>query len=294
MILKNIFKMALQNELECYSCICTNNIIENFYEENISKFNDDSKLLYTCFEPKVEDSNKSPICLVAHIDTVNNDLIPPKNIVKESVVVSSTEKEKYVDRYKTNTGKVFDDRAGIGIILSLLEELSKYNIYPYIIITGQEEKGCVGALELTDDYSELEDIFPNNNIQMLLEIDKAGDSNICFYDLEYYDFERLFSPYFTEVSGTFSDISVLCPNFDIAGANVSAGYYCEHTTNEYITKESVENSFNNILYFIKDFQKYNGNDPYEYICFEDKINWYCDSGGAFNYEDYYKAIPKNK
>ena len=273
-----IFKLAIQNEEECYSTILDDIIIKNNYNTAAMKFNNQNRLLYLALEPQDKPMfKKSPVCLVAHIDTVNRDSFPPDCIYKEDQVypkVNGYEPSRYI----AETGKVFDDRAGIGIILSLLHDLWGKHIFPYILIMGLEELGCIGASEFANDYDELEDVFRHNNIQLLLEVDKAGQSKVCFYDLDYPDFERLFTPYFQEVGGTFSDISVLCPWFDIAGANVSAGYYLEHSANEYITETSVVESKKSIFNFIVDFQKYDGNPKYEYIGLDNIYS---------NYQDYY-------
>lgn len=281
----DVFKYVTKSEKECVelfsdSITFTKHTVSRYLCVDKS-FDDNDRLQYACFEPFVYDKKyASPICLVAHVDTVQKNEVNAEHVykIKQKDIY---DKSSYEEFYETDTGKVFDDRLGIGIIDIVINELFKnYKIRPYVILLGHEEEGCLGALELTNNYKTLENLFQNNNIQFLLEVDKSGSNNICFYELDYPDFERIFSPYYKVTSGSFSDISVLCPHFDIAGANVSAGYFMEHSIDEYATKDSIVEAMNALYNLIIDFQKYNGNAKYTY----------CDYCGQYAFDFYLKGL----
>ena len=159
---------------------------------------------------------KEPICLVAHLDTVFPQ--PPRNF--------------FYDRNKNVVwsphGGVGDDRLGVFMILLLLQE----GFRPHVIFTTDEEKGGIGAWELTEDrpYCPFEQCF------YFVELDRHGVNDAVFYDCDNRDFANYITSAFAfkEAIGLFTDISVICPAWRIAGVNLSIGYVNEHSVMEYV------------------------------------------------------------
>lgn len=154
---------------------------------------------------------KIPIALVAHLDTVFK--FPPKEFYydKTANVVWSPD------------GLGADDRAGVYGILQILRS----GLRPHIIFTTDEEKGGVGAYALAEAGCPFEDL------RYIIELDRQGSTDCVFYDCYNVDFIRYIENFgFVEEYGTFSDISMLCPIWRIAGVNLSIGYKNEHTYGE--------------------------------------------------------------
>lgn len=155
-----------------------------------------------------------PIALVAHLDTVFPT--PPKDF--------------YYDRVKnvmwSPQGLGADDRAGVFAIVKILMTT---NLRPHIIFTTQEECGGIGASAL----SELP--CPFKDLRYIIELDRRGTNDCVFYNCYNEDFIKYIESFgFFESFGTFSDISFLCPDWKIAGVNLSIGYENEHSYTEHL------------------------------------------------------------
>ena len=152
-----------------------------------------------------------PIALVAHLDTVFK--FPPKEFYydKTANVIWSPD------------GLGADDRAGVYGILQILRS----GLRPHIIFTTDEEKGGVGAYALAEAGCPFEDL------RYMIELDRQGSVDCVFYDCYNVDFINYVENFgFIEDYGTFSDISMICPIWRIAGVNLSIGYKNEHTYGE--------------------------------------------------------------
>lgn len=152
-----------------------------------------------------------PIALVAHMDTVFKDT--PKEIFYDTVknVMWSPE------------GLGADDRAGIFAILSILEA----GYRPHVIFTTDEECGGIGAMALAKEK------MPFKDLRYLIQLDRRGTNDCVFYDCDNPDFIDYIEPFgFQEAWGSFSDISELCPEWKVAGVNLSIGYKDEHSYTE--------------------------------------------------------------
>jgi hypothetical protein len=155
-----------------------------------------------------------PVGLVAHLDTVFIE--PPKEI--------------YYDRIKnvmwSPDGLGADDRAGVFSIINII----KNDLRPTIIFTTDEESGCIGSDALVK-YIEKEKI--DFDLKYLIQLDRRGSNDCVFYDCDVPEFEDYVESFgFVTNFGSFSDISVLCPEMKVAGVNLSIGYYNEHSTSE--------------------------------------------------------------
>ena len=151
------------------------------------------------------------IALVAHMDTVFDK--PAKNI--------------FYDRQKnvmwSPEGLGADDRAGVFAIIQIIRS----GLRPHVILTVDEEKGCLGAEAL----SKLP--CPFEELNYVIELDRRGTNDCVFYDCdngEFVDYVEKFG--FTETWGSFSDICEICPEWKVAGVNLSIGYVDEHTYSE--------------------------------------------------------------
>jgi len=154
-----------------------------------------------------------PVCVVSHIDTVHKNL--------PSIVMVSTD-ERYIS---SPDGIGGDDRAGVFIIMKLLE----HGLRPHVLFLNGEETGGKGAHAFVKAQKSLKDV------NWFVEFDRANTNDVTkYWDTNTGLLDAMKALSFKEVSGTFTDISVLCPHFKISGVNVSAGYYHQHTKEEII------------------------------------------------------------
>ncbi len=152
-----------------------------------------------------------PIALVAHMDTVFP--LPPTEIYYDT-----TQNVMWSPQ-----GLGADDRAGIFAILQILKTTK---LRPHIILTTDEEKGGYGAYALVEQHPE----YPFGELKYLIQLDRQGANDCVFYDGINEDFIQYVSSFgFVEKIGSFSDISILCPFWDVCGVNLSVGYKSEHS-----------------------------------------------------------------
>ena len=155
-----------------------------------------------------------PIALVAHLDTVFRTL--PKEIYYD-------QKNKVL---WSPDGLGADDRAGVFAIIKII----KSGLRPHIIFTTDEEKGALGAEALVKNGNPFK-----GNLNYIIQLDRRGINDCVFYQCENLNFiEYIESFGFKEAFGTFTDISIICPNWEIAGVNLSIGYENEHSIAEYL------------------------------------------------------------
>lgn len=212
-----------------------------------------------------------PIALVAHMDTVFSS--PPKDI--------------YYDERKgvcwSPDGLGADDRAGIFAILTIL----KHGYRPSIIFTTDEEIGAVGASQLVEDIKT-----PESELKYIIQLDRRGTNDCVFYDCNNRDFVEYIEKFgFVETFGSFSDISVICPTWGIAGVNLSIGYEDEHSISETLrvgamlnTIQKVENMLKvkDIPFFEYIEYSYTNNSWNYYFQRGRKKSWY-DDDAEYNY-----------
>lgn len=152
-----------------------------------------------------------PVALVAHMDTVFK--IPPEVV--------------YYDRQEgvlwSPDGLGADDRAGVFLILKIIQNVKK-NKKPTVIFTTNEEFGCLGASALVNDIEKAP-----WDLKYIIQLDRHGIDDCVFYDdinVEFSEYVKGFG--FKYDWGTLSDISVICPAWGISGVNLSVGYEDEH------------------------------------------------------------------
>lgn len=157
-----------------------------------------------------------PVLLVAHLDTVH--IKTPTDIF--------TDHEKGVIWSPQGIGG--DDRAGVYGVLKVLEHCK-----PHVLFLHDEEIGGIGA-----DYATYHLDPPEVNY--MIEFDRKGVGEAVFYQCgnkEFQDFILGFG--FNKNYGSFSDISVLSPIWDLASVNLSIGYHNAHTLHEYIVLDQL-------------------------------------------------------
>ena len=183
-----------------------------------------------------------PILLVAHLDTVFS--FPPKNI--------------YFDQRKnvvwSPQGLGADDRAGIFAAMQIIRS----GLHPHILFTTNEEIGGLGADAFIEDFTK-----PPAEINYIIQLDRRGSNDCVFYDChnyQFYDYIESFG--FVTNHGSFSDISFICPIWDIAGVNLSVGYYDEHTQQEMLFLGQLYDTINKVKKMLQEkeipFFKYMG------------------------------------
>ena len=139
---------------------------------------------YICVQGEI------PIALVAHMDTVFDK--PVKDLfydTKKNVMWSPQ-------------GLGADDRAGVYAIIKIVNS----GLRPHVILTTDEESGCLGAGEL----AKLK--CPFEKLQYCIQLDRRGTNDCVFYDCENPEFVNYVEKFgFTEAYGSFSDICEICP-----------------------------------------------------------------------------------
>lgn len=174
-----------------------------------------------------------PVVLVAHLDTVFS--VPANEI--------------YYDTTKnvmwSPDGLGADDRAGVYAIIKLIQK----GYRPHVIFTTGEEKGGIGAQALIKDYPAP---FVAG-IKYLIELDRRGDCDCVFYDCDNREFTEYVSNFgFIENYGTYSDIADICPQWGIAGVNLSIGYRNEHSVTETLHIEAINATIRKVGKMLKD------------------------------------------
>lgn len=191
-----------------------------------------------------------PICLIAHMDTVFINIPIMEGFIYDPI--------QQILWYPYGAG--FDDRAGIYIIMQLLEK----GYRPSLIFTNGEERGGIGSYEIIKDYPKC----PFSHCKALIQLDRANQNDCVFYDCDNKKFEEYISSFgFKTDIGTFSDISIIAPQWQIAAVNLSVGYVDEHDVNERLyctwceaTIERTERILQNV--WSMDYFKYEGKNHF--------------------------------
>lgn len=173
-----------------------------------------------------------PVCLCAHLDTVEK--IPPVDIYHD--------KEQNILWSPQLLGA--DDRAGVYAIIQIIED----GFLPTVILTTNEEKGCLGSQKLIQDYPSLSDIDKSlTDLKAIFQLDRRNRKDCVFYDcdnIDFADFVEIFG--FETAIGSFSDISVIAPAWGVAAANLSVGYENEHLYIELLHTDWLEETIDKV------------------------------------------------
>ena len=201
-----------------------------------------------------------PICLCAHMDTVFCK--PPFKFYYDS--------EQSVLWSPQGLGA--DDRAGCYAIIELLEK----GYRPSIILTDLEERGGVGADILTNKYPDC----PFFDCRALIQLDRRGRNDSVYYECDNPDFEELINSYgFKTDWGTFTDISIFGPQWEIAAVNLSVGYYNEHEEIETLNMKFLHETISKLEKMLKDCKNW---ASYSYIPMVYNFK-YINDFGSYNF-----------
>ena len=171
-----------------------------------------------------------PVLLVAHTDTVFPH--PPTQILyaRKQGIISGT------------YGIGADDRAGVWAIARLLRE----GYRPHVLFTDLEECGAHGATDASYDLRK-------PDVHCIIQIDRRGSDDAVYYGCGNLTFQQYVTDHgFTTAQGSFSDISILAPAWNIAAVNVSAGYYHEHTEHECLHLNQLDATIDRVDAMLRD------------------------------------------
>ena len=192
-----------------------------------------------------------PVALIAHLDTVFP--YSPSHI--------------YYDRVKnvmwSPEGLGADDRAGVYSIVQII----KSGYRPTIIFTTDEEVGALGAREIVK-------VFPKapTELKYIIQLDRRGYNDCVFYNCDNTNFEQYIESFgFMTKIGSFSDISVICPAWEVAGVNLSVGYYDEHSRSETLHVDEMLTTIQKVKNMLKDI---NNAEFYKYVAKPYLSDWY--------------------
>lgn len=207
-----------------------------------------------------------PVLLTAHMDTVHREL------VKDFYEYYDEEKKKHYISSPQGIGG--DDRCGIYMILEIIKT-HKCSI----LFCEDEESGGIGS----NKFCKTEFINELSDLNYLIELDRANETDAVFYDCENNEFTDFIEKNtgYKEAYGSFSDISNLSPYCRVASVNLSCGYHNAHTTSEYVVVEEMFNTID-VVKKLLDVEC----EQFEYIEKVYPKNWY----GGWNddwYDDYY-------
>lgn len=188
-----------------------------------------------------------PVAIVAHLDTVLED--SPKKYLEKEIFYDSVK-----GVFFSNSFLGSDDRAGVYAIIRLLSKGYK----PTVILTTDEEMGAIGAEKLIKDFPH-----PTIDLKYIIELDRRGSNDCVFYDCANTKFEDYVESFgFVTNYGSFSDISIICPAWEIAGVNLSIGYKNEHSTSEHLFVGHMLATIQKVEEMFKDI---NNADKFKYI-----------------------------
>lgn len=174
-----------------------------------------------------------PILLIAHIDTVHPRL-PVPALMDQGMLWSPH-------------GIGGDDRAGILAIMKILESTG---LRPWLLFPHKEEVGAQGSHAFVEQSGL--DLLPDDLLYMI-EVDRMHADDSVYYSCDNHKFERYVNAFgFRTAQGSFSDISVLAPEFGSAAVNLSVGYYNPHTVSEYVVLGEVWDTANRITQMLRE------------------------------------------
>lgn len=205
------------------------------------------------------------VLLVAHLDTVHK--------TKPTIDEVFYDQEKGVIWSPRGIGG--DDRCGVYIILNILFS----GLRPHIAFTWNEEIGCVGSRNMVNIFDPRKTM--NTKINFAIQFDRRGHQEAVYYDLDHPDFEKYITSFGFETKlGSFTDICEICPDWECAGVNLSAGYANEHTTNEMVFVATIQDTFTKACNILRD--QVANPKAYEYI--ETPKRPFMPSKGSYGYE----------
>ena len=191
---------------------------------------------------------RTKIGLVAHMDTVC--VKPPKWVNIRDGVLSNADHRDCLGA---------DDRAGIYAILHLIRS----GLQPTIIITEDEEIGCIGA-------GKFAKVGIESDVKYLIELDRMNSNDCVFYDNDNEDFMDYIESFgYVTSNGSFSDICEIAPQLGVSAVNLSVGYYHQHTSREILVLDELYGTIRRVFKMLLDapdmpfvYESYYSSDRY--------------------------------
>ena len=203
--------------------------LKDYYDSSLITHYDDNENSFIYVE------GSQPYMLVAHTDTVH------KQPVKE-ILITKSFLDVHTSIISSPQGIGGDDRNGIALIFALLDSGHR----PSILFPSGEEIGGLGSKRFT----ELMPTLPNVNF--IIQFDRRNNLDVTRYaDDNDALIKEIVKLGYTEVNGSFSDISIICPKYSISGVNISASFFNEHTLTEYTDLRGLVNTFNQLDKFLQ-------------------------------------------
>ena len=187
------------------------------------------------------------VLLVAHADTVWD-----KNYMPE--LLSTPQKIDYMFGcyYNSNpnslTGIGADDRAGCAILYLLR------NSGHSILILDGEEHGQIGANFLKDEYPEIYKEI--NEHSYMLQFDRRNSNDFKCYNIPVSNSfkNHIYRTMNYTDAGTKSKTDIVVLSDEICGANLSVGYYGEHTEHERLNYKQWLNTYQKVSLMLNEKQ----------------------------------------
>lgn len=190
---------------------------------------------------KIGTGKGATVLLSAHMDTVKG-VLADRSLVEKNGVISSS---------KGALGA--DDRAGIAIILTVLENINKlgFDGTLKIAFSREEEVGCIGASHIDEKWY--------SDVDLAIVCDRRGSRDIvvgcgmafCSNEVAYFmeDASKMADMDYKAREGGISDAMVFSEG-GINSVNLSVGYYNEHTDKEYVVISEMKDTARLILQVI--------------------------------------------
>lgn len=180
-------------------------------------------------------------CVVSHIDTVHRQ---HEELIEQNERLVIFEKDGILTAHHPHdgnqTGIGGDDKCGVFVCLSLLEELDVVKGAFFV----EEEIGMLGSQNLEPEFFD--------NVGYAIQFDAPSAnwitevcSGVKIFDEE---FKEKITPILKEGGYTkfscdpFTDVNQLSQKFDFNCLNLGCGYYNQHMNSEYVIIEEVEKS----------------------------------------------------
>ena len=169
----------------------------------------------------------APVMLVAHLDTVHEQPVKDICVSADKNILMSPQ------------GIGGDDRCGC---FALVKVYQSAQIKPWLLFCCDEEIGGLGAKQFCLAHQQLQLPKELDDLKFIIELDRKGSRDAVYYHCDNPDFEAYISSKgFKTAQGSFSDISLIAPEFGIAAVNLSCGRH------EYINRFYLDNTIQKVV-----------------------------------------------
>jgi len=209
-----------------YQAYCTVKQMINKFPKKSVRFKDGEYLVMN-----QDDNNPKPM-LCIHVDTINTHCKDSENVITELLQqqIKYDRETKIYSLPNDCDNRIgclgADDRAGLWIMLKILNSTKDIFKYFSFGIFFDEEVGGNGSSAYKKDYPSYE-----KGVKCFIGLDRRGVDDVALYGYDNNDLINIFEKYgYKRASGSFTDASNLSKT--VACVNLSVGYDFEHTTAE--------------------------------------------------------------